>query len=133
MKKQLVALSAAVLITACVGLAMLAIGGAALFNKNGVTAANSSTDASAVAQVSVQQQQQDAAQIQQLQSLVAQYQSREQQYQQREQQYQSQLNQANAQVQQLQAQMQQVQALLIALQQRGLIAVTSDGRIMIMQ
>ena len=127
MKKQLTALFAAFLITACVGISILAIGGVALFNPNGVAASNSHTqavqptDAGAAAQM----------QIRQLQSLVGQYQAREQQYQAREQQYQQQLDQTNAQIQQAQQQMQQIQLLLQALQERGLITITSDGRIFI--
>jgi uncharacterized protein YlxW (UPF0749 family) len=127
MKKQLIALLTAFLMTAFVGISILAIGGVALFNPNGVTASNSraqavqSADAGAAAET----------QIQQLQSLVAQYQAREQQYQARERQYQQQLNQTNVQVQQAQQQMQQIRLLLQALQERGLITVTSNGQIFI--
>ncbi len=134
MKKQLIALVAAILMTACVGISILAIGGFAFFNPNGVQPANSPVQAASGSQassVSAVQQSQEQAEIQQLQSLVAQYQQREQQYQQREQQYQQQLQQASQQVQQAQQQMQQVQMLLAALQQRGLITVTNDGRIFI--
>ena len=122
MKKQLIALLAAILMTACVGGAMLAISGVALFNPNGTVAANSQAQ---VVDPNANQQ----SQVQELQNLVAQYQTRYQQYQARESQYQQQLNQANLQVQQAQQQMQQIQSLLNALQQRGLITVTSDGRI----
>jgi peptidoglycan hydrolase CwlO-like protein len=127
MKKQLIALLVALLMTACVGGSMLAIGGVALFNPNGTTAANSKVQAAQVADTSASLQ----SQIQQLQDLITQYQAREQQYQSRESQYQQQLDQANAQIQQAQQQMQQIQALLNALQERGLITVTSDGRIYI--
>lgn len=129
MKKQAAALIAAVLMTACIGLSILAVGGAALFNQNGTAAANSRVQASQAVNANASQD----AQVQQLQNLVAQYQAREQQYQSREQQYQQQIDQANAQVGRLQAQMQQVELLLQALQQRGLITVTSDGRIFINQ
>jgi len=129
MKKQFAALIAAILMTTCIALSILAVGGAALFNRNGTVVANSRTQASQAIDANASQD----AQVQQLQSLVAQYQSREQQYQSREQQYQQQLDQANAQVKQLQDQMQQVQFLLQALQQRGLITITSDGRIFINQ
>jgi predicted Rossmann fold nucleotide-binding protein DprA/Smf involved in DNA uptake len=124
-KKRIIALTAAILMTACVGIAMLAIGGAALFNKNGAVAANSSSEAAKTAQVNAQKD----AEIQQLQDLVAQYQAREQEYAQREQQLQSLLDQANTQVQQFQQQIQQVQALLQYLQSRGVIFITNDGRI----
>ena len=129
MKKKLIALSAAVLMTMCVAGAMLAIGGAALFNKSGADAANSASQSPKVAEVSASQN----AQIQQMQDLITQYQAHEQQYQQREQQYQDQLNQANAQITQFQQQLQQVQALLQALAARGLIVITNDGRIMLNQ
>ncbi len=127
MKKQYWAILAAVLMTACMGLGILAIGGAAFFNPNGAPVANSSTQAVQVADPGASQQ----VQIQQMQSLLTQYQSRDQQYQQREQQYKQQLSQAQAQLAQDQQQFQQIQLLLNALQQRGLITVSSDGRIFI--
>ncbi len=128
MKKQVMAALIALLMTVCVGAAIFAIGGAALVNKNSVAVVNSPAQGSAqAAQISDQ----TAAQVAQLQDLVSQYQQREQQYQQREQQLQQQLAQANAQVQQDQQMVQQVQMLLAALQQRGLIQITNDGRILI--
>ena len=127
MKKQLIAIIAALLMTACVGGSMLAIGGVALFNPNGTTAANSQAQAAQPVDTSASQQ----PQIQQMQALLSQYQARDQQYQARESQYQQQLDQANSQVQAAQQQMQQIQALLNALQERGLITLTSDGRIYI--
>jgi hypothetical protein len=122
MKKRLIALSAAILMTLVVGIAMLGISAAALHNQNGVVAANSTSDSVKVANTNAQKD----AQIQQLQDLVTQYQTRELQYQQREQQYQTQINQATTQIQ-------QVQALLQFLQSRGLIFISSDGRIMVNQ
>jgi TolA-binding protein len=127
MKKPLIALLFAFLMTACVGISILAIGGVALFNPNGAVASNSRTQAAQPADAGAAAQ----IQIQQLQSLVGQYQAREQQYRAREQQYQQQLDQTNARVQQAQQQMQQIQLLLQALQERGLITITSDGRIFI--
>lgn len=127
MNKRLAAFLAAVLSTACVAMAILAISGAALFNPSGTVAAQSASQQVAVSSSSRNNQ----AQVQQLQSLVAQYQAREQQYQAREQQYQQQLDAQNGQVQQAQQQMQEVQSLLLALQQRGLITITSDGQIVI--
>ena len=109
-------------------MAVLAIGGVALFNKAGVVPANSaSASAPKVADASLAAQ----PQLQQLQSQIAQYQAREQQYQSREQQYQQALDQARSQVAAAQQQSQQMQLLLMALQQRGLITVTADGRIFV--
>ena len=122
MKKSFVALAIAFLITACVAAAIFAIGGAALINQNSVPVSNSRAqpeDRSAVNASS-------SDQVGQLQELVSQYQAREQQLQQ-------QIDQANAQLQQDQQTLQQVQVLLAALQQRGLIALTNDGQIVITQ
>ncbi len=130
MKKPFMAILIAFLVTACVGASIFAIGGAALVNKNGVQASNLPAQAGKVSAATTSQQ---SDQINLLQSLVSQYQDREQQYQQREQQLQGQLDQANAQLQQDQQTMQQVQTLLSALQQRGLIRLTDDGRIVITQ
>ena len=125
MKKSIVAIGVALVITACVGLGILAVGGAALFNRNG------SPILDTPAQVTGNGQ--HTEQIAQLQDLIAQYQDREKQYQDREQQLQDQLAQVNAQLQQNQQAVQQAQLLLNALQQRGLIRVTNDGRIFILQ
>jgi uncharacterized protein YlxW (UPF0749 family) len=127
MKKQFMAILAALFITACVGGPIFAIGGAALLNKNVTPISNSQAQASVISDTNLSQQDPVA----QLQDLVSQYQDHEQQYQQREQQLQEQLAQANAQVQQDQQMLQQVQVLLAALQQRGLITVSGDGRIFI--
>ncbi len=128
MSKRFMAMLAAFVSTACIGLIVLAIGGAALFNPNG-TAAAQSASASHSANVSMGTSSQ--AEIQQLQSLVQQYQARDQQRQAREQQLQQQIAQNSAQVQQAQQQMQEIQQLLMALQQRGLITITQDGQILI--
>lgn len=120
----------AFLITSCVGVSILAVGGAALFNKNGTVASNSASQITTVSDTNSASQTDQTAQ---LQSLIAQYQDREKQYQQREQELQQQLAQANAQVQSDQELIQQTQMLLSALQQRGLIRVTNDGRIFINQ
>ncbi|HEY5901838.1 MAG TPA: hypothetical protein VIU39_04745 [Anaerolineales bacterium] len=113
MKKQYTAILAALLITLCVGGAMLLVSASALLNKHGVPVADSPAAATATAEVKTAEQ----AQIQQLQDLVSQYQQRETQYQQ--------------QLQAAQAQMQQVQRLLLALQNRGLISIGLDGSISI--
>jgi small-conductance mechanosensitive channel len=130
MKKSIMAVLIAFLMTACVGISIFAIGGAALFNRNGVTASGSPAQAS---NTSALNSPQPIDQVVQLQNLVSQYQDREQQYKQREQQLQDQIVQANAQIQQDQQMLQQVQALLGALQQRGVIQITSDGRVFINQ
>jgi len=130
MKKQFVAILIAILMTACVGTSLFAIGGAALFNKNGVPVADSPSQVSLISDTNSSQ---GVDQVTELQNLISQYQDHEQQYQQREQQLQEQLSLANAQVQQDQEMIQQVQMLLAALQQRGLITITGDGRIRINQ
>jgi TolA-binding protein len=130
MKKPFMAVLIALLVTACMGASIFAIGGAALVNKSGVAVSNSLAQAANISAVNSSQQ---ADQVAQLQNLISQYQDHEQQYQQREKQLQEQLAQANAQVQQDQQTMQQVQMLLSALQQRGLIWLTNDGRIIITQ
>jgi hypothetical protein len=126
MKKKLAAILAAVLMTACMGASILAIGAAAAMNTAGTAPANSRAQMAAPAPAVSQQ-----AQVQQLQDLISQYKGREVQYQAREQQFQQQLGQSNSQVQQAQMQMQAIQQLLLALQQRGLITVTADGQIFI--
>lgn len=130
MKKPFMAVLIALLVTVCVAVPMFAIGGAALMNKNGVTPSNSPAQAAEASQVNSTEQND---QVGQLQGLVSQYQDREKQYQEREGQLQQQLAQANAQLQQDQQLLQQVQMLLGALQQRGLIRLTNDGRIVITQ
>jgi len=128
MKRSFMAAGIAVLITACVGASMFAIGGAALLNRNSLPVSNSPVQASDASAMTLSQQ---SDQVDQLQGLVSQYQDHEQQYQAREQQLQQQLAQANSQIQQDQQTLQQVQMLLAALQQRGLIRLTSDGQIVI--
>ena len=129
MKKQFSAILIALLMTACVGASIFAIGGAALLNRNTAPIADSSSQVTVISDTNLSQQ----GQVAQLQDLVSQYQDREQQYQQREQQLKDQLAQATTQVQQDRQMLQQVQALLGALQQRGLISITNDGRILINQ
>jgi hypothetical protein len=128
MKKPIVAALIAVLMTACIGVGMFTIGGAAFLNKNGTTSANS--PAQNVQTVSLNTTQSD--QVAQLQNLVSQYQEREKQYQQREQQLQDQLNQANAQIQSDQQMVQQAQMLVQALQERGIIRI-ANGQIFLNQ
>ncbi len=131
MSKKFAAIMAAVLSTICVGVVILAVGGAALFNPNGTAAAQSPAQASVNATTAANSDSATQAQIQQLQSLVSQYQARDQQYQAREQQLQQQIQADSNQVQQAQQQMQEIRQLLDALQQRGIITVTQDGQIYI--
>lgn len=119
MRKQVIALISAFIITAIVALSMLVVGVTAAFNPNGVkasdspgsTAANSSTNTSS-----------SQDQIVQLQSLVAQYQAREQQYQ-------AALNNDNLQLSQASQEIQVIQQLLAYLQSRGLIQIDNQGHI----
>ena len=127
MNKPIAAALIALFMTACVGAAMFLIGGAALLNKNGTTASNSPAQQGNPISLSTN------SQVAELQNLISQYQDHEQQYQQREKQLQDQLAKANAQVQADQQTIQQAQMLLSALQQRGVIRVTNDGRIFINQ
>ena len=129
MKKRFSAILTALLITVCIGASILAIGGGALLNRNTAPLVDSSSQVSLISNSSSSQQ----GQVTQLQDLVSQYQDREQQYQLREQQLKDQLSEANTQIQQDRQMIQQVQSLLGALQQRGLITVTNDGRIFINQ
>jgi len=136
--KQIQALVAAIVVTAVIGLGMLAIGVNAALNTNTVPVNDSPPSVSAAAndsQISAQdsgnlvaqyqdrekqyqtQLSQANAKIQQLNSLVTQYQDREKQYQ-------AQLSQANAQAQGL-------QNILNELQRRGIIRINSDGTIQI--
>jgi hypothetical protein len=125
MSKHAAALLAAVLITVCAGVAIFAVGGAALLNKSGV--APSSSKSPGVSDAAIVQR----TQLEEMQVQILRYQAREQQYQAREKQYQQVLDQAQAQVEAAQRQAQQMQALLAQLQQRGLITVGNDGSIFV--
>lgn len=120
MKKQHTALLAAFLVTVCMAAGMFLISGSALMNKNSLPVADSPAEATATAQVKSAEE----AQIQQLQTLVAEYQTRETQYQ-------SELQNAGRQLEQANAEIRQYEMLLMALQNRGLIMVDSNGRITI--
>jgi TolA-binding protein len=128
MNKHIGALGAAVAMTICTGTAIVAIGGVAMLNEAGVAASDSPVSTSSnAANVSVS----SPAATNQLQDQIAQYQTRVQEYQSREQQYQEALNRAQAQLAADAQQTQQIQLLLMALQQRGLISLGSDGSIFI--
>ena len=130
MNKSFLAAIVAVLMTACVGAAILGIGEAALANKNISPLSNSPIQVVGNADPSTTQ---PTDQVTQLQNLISQYQDREQQYQQREQQLEGQLAQATSQIQADQETIRQAQLLLQALQQRGIIRISDDGRIFITQ
>ena len=116
------------------------IGGNALLNNDQTPVVNSPADASTPVAAVDAQQQQYIQQLVQDQQLVKQYQDREKQYQDRETQYQAELKQAadkltqaNQQLTQTSKSLTAYQQLVAELQQVGVIAVTSDGRVMITQ
>ena len=125
--KRLQGLIAATLITIVVGFGMVGIGVNAVSNPNSVAVSNSpantsqaSADVSQASANSVPDQ--AAAQIDQLQNLIKQFQSREQQYQTEIKSLSQKLADANAQAD-------QARQILQALQERGIIQITRDGRI----
>jgi uncharacterized membrane protein (DUF106 family) len=120
MKKQYTALLAAFVITICMGAGMLLVSGSALMNKNGIPVADSPVAATATAEARTAEQ----AQIQQLQNMVNEYQTREVKYQ-------SELQSAGQDLQRANDQMRQYQMLLMALQNRGYIAIDQNGQIVI--
>ena len=134
--KPFPAILAALLITAVIGVSMFAIGGNALLNKNNVPMLNSPagvTDVSAASTSSTAPLPTDLTQQQmaQMQQLISQYQDREKQYQDQLSQAATQLNQANQQLAQANQDLQVYQQVLTALQQRGIIRITSDGQILL--
>jgi uncharacterized protein YlxW (UPF0749 family) len=126
MYKHIPAVLAALGMTLVVGIAMFALGLNALINNGG----SQVKDAPALAQVSSSATV-DQANLQKLQGLISQYQTRENQYQTELNQAAQKLDQANAQIQQDQAQLQQYESLLMALQNAGVIRITSDGRVLL--
>ena len=120
MKKQYTALLTAFAITLCIGVGMLLVSGSALLNKNSVPVADSPAAATAITQAKTAEQ----AQVQQLQSLLTQYQTREVTYQ-------NELSNAGQNLQQATDQIRQYQMVLMALQNRGYIAISADGQITI--
>jgi uncharacterized protein YlxW (UPF0749 family) len=120
--KKLRGLIAATFVTAIVGLGMVGIGANALSNPNSVAASNSPAQAAQASQVSTTAASDQSAQIQQLQNLIKQYQSREQQYQ-------TEIKSLSQKVADGSAEVTQAQQVLQALQERGIIQITRDGRI----
>jgi TolA-binding protein len=120
MRKHILAMLAAVVITGVTALSMFVVGVNALVNQNGTVVSNS--PAATVTQDPGSSTAAYQAQIAQLQDRVNQYQTREQQYQQIIDQDQQKLNQAANEVQ-------MIQQLLAYLQNRGLIQIDNSGRI----
>jgi hypothetical protein len=121
--KRLQGFIAATFITAIVAVGTVGIGVNALSNPNSVAVSNSPAQATQATQVSSKAaSDQPAAQIEQMQNLIKQYQSREQQYQTEIKSLSQKLSDANAQAD-------QAQQILQALQERGIIQITRDGRI----
>jgi hypothetical protein len=102
---------AATVITGVMACGMLFVGVAAAANPRGVTPSDRPGAVAVAASTDPQ------SQLAQLQALVQQYQTREQQYQ--------------TQLAQDQAALQEYQQVLVALQQSGVIRISSDGQIFI--
>jgi len=134
--KRLQGLIAATLVTVIIGLGMVAIGVNAASNADSVPVSDSPAQAATAAAtssqvVNVSNTAADQSQIKQLQDTIQQYQNREKQYQDREKQYQTELAKVTQQMNDATAQAQQLQQILVALQQRGVIQISDDGRISI--
>jgi peptidoglycan hydrolase CwlO-like protein len=131
--KRLQGLIAATLVTVIIGLGMVAIGVNAASNADSVPVSDSPAQVSATTSqvVNVSNTAADQAQIDQLQATVKQYQAREKQYQDREKQYQTELAKVTQQMNDATAQAEQLKQILVALQQRGVINISEDGRISI--
>lgn len=132
--------------TAVIAFSLFAVGANALLNKNSTPVLSSPgvSDVSAASSQAVSlpanaaADQQAQLKIDQLNQLVSQYQDREQQYQaqlkdaaQKLDEANTQLAQANQQVDQASQMITTYQNVLAELQRRGLIRITSDGRILI--
>ena len=120
--KRLQGLIAATFITGIVALGMVGIGVNAASNPNSVVVSNSPAQTVQVSTNTATDQ--TSAQLDQLQNLIKQYQSREQQYQTEIKSLSQKLSDANATAD-------QAQQILQALQERGIIQITRDGRILL--
>ncbi len=128
--KRLQGLIAATFITGIVAVGMVGIGVNAISNPNSVAVSDSPSNTAQTAQTAQAASSaatsaasdQATAQINQLQNLIKQYQSREQQYQTEIKSLSQKLSDANATAD-------QAQQILQALQERGIIQITRDGRI----
>ncbi len=125
--KRLRGLIAATFITGIVAVGMVGIGVNAVSNPNSVAVSDSPAQTAQMAQAATSAatnaaSDQTTAEINQLQNLIKQYQSREQQYQTEIKSLSQKLSDANAVAD-------QAQQILQALQERGIIQITRDGRI----
>ena len=119
MRKQLIALLAAMLITGAIFLSMLVVGANAMTNQNRTPVSNSAVSVVSTGSTTALS---DQALIAQLQAQVAEYQARDQQYQ-------AALSSDNAQLAQAASEMQLFQQLLAYLQSHGLIQINNQGQI----
>jgi hypothetical protein len=119
MRKQIIALLAALLMTGSIAMSMLVIGANAMTNQNGTPVSISNAS---VAMAGISGTSSDELQIAQLQSMVAEYQAREKEYQ-------APLASDNQQLAQNDSEIQMIQQLLAYLQQQGLIQIDNQGRI----
>jgi len=120
--KRLQGLIAATFVTGIVALGMVGIGVNATSNPNGVAVSDSPAKTVQVSANTAADQ--TSAQIDQLQNLIKQYQSREQQYQTEIKSLSQKLSDANGTAD-------QARQILQALQERGIIQITQDGRILL--
>jgi len=120
--KRLQGLIAATFITGIVALGVVGIGVNAVSNPNSVAVSDSPNKAAQVSANTAADQ--TSAQIDQLQNLIKQYQSREQQYQTEIKSLSQKLSDANGTAD-------QARQILQALQERGIIQITQDGRILL--
>jgi uncharacterized protein YpmS len=120
MRKHILALLAAIVITGVTAFGMLVVGVNALVNPNTTSTANTPAQAASTSTTSSTATYQ--AEIAQLQSQIAQYQARDRQYQ-------VALQNDNAQLNQAAQELQMVQQLLAYLQNRGLIQIDNSGQI----
>lgn len=120
--KRFQAILAALLTTAFIAFGMVVIGANAASNTNSVPVSNSPSSTTAV--MSPASATNVDAQLSQMQDLIKQYQDREKQYQTEISNLSQKLSDANAQADQL-------QQILVALQERGVIQITRDGRILV--
>ena len=120
MRKQIMAVFAALFITGIVAMAIATIGANAMLNKKGTVVSNSPVNSANAAAPSSSTQ----ATIADLQKQIAVYQARDQQYQ-------TALQNDNQQLAQVSQEIQTIQQLLIYLQNQGLIRINSQGQIFV--
>ena len=142
--KRLQGIIAATIVTVVISLGMLVIGADAATNVNSVPVSNppaqaslaSSSTAGTAANTTAQTAQDSAAaaqdaQFKAMQDQIDQLQSQIKQYQSREQQYQTEIKSQAQKLAQADQQANTFQQVLAALQDRGLIQITRDGRIFV--